>query len=264
MGKEYGGELQLASKGHFYDVDWDGVLHVEPWGTKEEQLLVSPNINFTETLSRLVTRLTDCPVAPEKLLLSDRQMLFIYMRCLSYGSDYSFNYRCEDCEERVQHDMDLEKDLDITFVDDPEFLETLDIENVESLVEPFSLELPLQGKTLGWRQLRGVDERAVDKYVRRMAKGMKKAGPKDERSDYVYRAALRIETVDGNKVDIREAIEMAESLKGQDSLAFRQAIEAISIGIDPELEISCRNCGYLNEVFMPMDKGFFRPKRRVA
>lgn len=265
MGKEYAGEIQLPSKGHFYNVDWDGIVNVEPWSTKEEQLLVSPNINFTETLSRLITRLTDCPVPPDDLLLIDRQMLFIYMRCLSYGSEYSFSYRCEHCDERVDHSMDLEKDLDVTYIDDPEFLELIDVDDVELLSEPFDLRLPLQEKVIGWRMLRGSDERAVDKFIRRMAKGMRKSGAaKDERGDYIYRAALRICTVDGVNVDIRHAIEQVESLRGKDSLAFRQAIEAMSFGINPELEVNCRSCGYLNEVFMPLDKEFFRPKRRVA
>lgn len=266
MGKEYGGELVLASKGHFYDDEWDGVLHVEPWSTKEEQLLISPNINFNETLSRLISRCTDCPIPPEKLLLIDRQLLFIYMRCLSYGSEYTFAYRCEECEERVEHDINLETDLDVKYVDSLEFLESLDVGDVNDLQEPFELILPVLGNIIGWRLLRGNDERLVDKHMRKISKQSRrsKGVARDERSDYIFRAALRIEEVDGDKVDIRQAIEMIESLKGQDSLAFRQAIEAMSFGIDPELEANCRNCGYLNEVFMPLDKGFFRPKRRVA
>jgi hypothetical protein len=264
MGKEYGGELMLASKGHFYEAgDWDGVLHVEPWSTKEEQLLISPNINFNETLSRLISRLTDCPIPPEKLLIIDRYMAFIFMRCLSYGADYSFDFRCEDCEDRVAHHMNLEKDLNVVYVDNEDFLESLGLASVDELREPFDLTLPIQGITLGWRLLRGSDERSVDKYIRRMAKGMGKQA-KGGRGDYIYRAALRIETVDGEEVDIRQAIETVESLKGKDSLAFRQAIEAMSFGIDPEIDVNCENCGYLNEVLMPMDKQFFRPKRRVA
>ena len=41
MGKEYIGELQVASKGLLYDEKFpSGKLHVEPWGTQEERLLI--------------------------------------------------------------------------------------------------------------------------------------------------------------------------------------------------------------------------------
>ena len=187
--------------------------------------------------------------------------MFIYMRCLSYGGDYTFSFRCEDCNEKVEHDMDLEHDLNVVYVDDRAFLESLDLDDVSQLTEPFELMLPIQQRSVGWRLLRGKDERAVDKHVRRMVKG-NKAKRSDERSDHVFRAALRIEQIDGRRPEsIVEAIETIESLKGKDSLAFRQAIEAVSFGIDPELEVTCRNCGYPNDVFLPLDKSFFRPKR---
>lgn len=265
MGKEYLGELQLASKGHFYNIDWDGVLHVEPWGLEEESILMSPNVSFTEALDRLIPRLTDCPVKPPDLLLKDRFQIFLYMKCLSIGSDYTFFYPCENdmCGKKARHDMNLEKDLNVTYVDDPDFLESIGMDDVEQLTEPFDLILP-NNHTIGWRMLRGKDERAVDKYVRRMQKGTTK---KPAKKDHVYRAALRIETIDGEKPDnIREAMDFViNSMRGKNAVAFRQAIEEMRFGVDTELQdVECDHCGYPQDIEMPLDKEFFRPKKRIA
>lgn len=262
MGKEYIGELQVASKGHFYgDAFPDGLLHVEPWGTKEERTLISPNINYDETITRLITRLTDCPLPPDDLLLVDRQHIFIYMRCLSYGGDYSFFFKCSECGQKVKHQMDLEKDLDVRYVDDKEMLEGLGLRGIDELQEPFTFILPGQAKELGWRMLRGKDERAVDRFVRRMSK---RTQGSDEKEDYIYRTALRIMSFDGKPVtDINEAMTIAESLKGKDALAMRQAVESVDFGIETEIEAVCKNCGYPNDMRMPLEKTFFRPERKV-
>lgn len=260
MGKEYIGELQVASKGILYGNSFpDGMLHVEPWGTQEERLLISRNIDYDETINRLVKRLTDCPIPAEDLVLADRQHIFIYMRCLSLGGDYSFYFRCDDCDEKVKHSMDLENDLNVKYADDPELLRLLGFDGPEDFQEPFEFTLPVQQKKVAWHLLRGKDEARVKKYAQRMTK---KHGS-DERYDYVYRAALRIDSVDGQELDITDAIAFVSSLKGKDALAIRQAVDRVDFGIDTEIEVKCRNCGYPNDLIMPIDKSFFRPERSV-
>jgi hypothetical protein len=266
MGKEYAGDLVLASKGIFYkDALSDGVITVEPWGSEEERLLVSPNIDFNETLDRLIKRLTNCPIPPSELLLVDRHHIFLYMRCLSYGGEYSISFKCESCGNKVSHDMDLEKDLDVRYADDPDLLVSLNMKKGERLSEPFRFTLPIQKKVIGWRMLRGKDEDSVKKYVRRIASKAKLKKEDDERPDYIYRSALRVVEFDGHEVsELTEAMDIIKSLRGKDSLAFRQEIEAVDFGIDTELVVSCRSCGYPNELMMPLDKTFFRPRTRVA
>lgn len=260
MGKEYIAQLQVASKGLLDGDNFpEGRLHIEPWGTQEERLLISPNIDYDETINRLIVRLTDCPLPPEDLLLADRQHIFIYMRCLSFGGDYSFSFQCSECKEKVRHSMDLEKDLDVKYADDSDLLKALGCDDVADFKEPFEFTLPLQQKRVAWRLLRGKDEMRVKRYVRKMTK---KHGS-DERYDYIYRAALRIVSVDGNELEITDAITFVSSLKGKDALAIRQAVDRVDFGLDTELEVKCRNCGYPNDLIMPIDKSFFRPERQV-
>jgi hypothetical protein len=164
----------------------------------------------------------------------------------------------------MPHEMDLEKDVEVKYVDNSEFLEQLALDDTADLREPFEFILPIQAKTVKWRMLRGKDERSVDKYVRRMHKRVGKGARTDERKDYEYRLALRISEVDGQKLDIHEALEFIGTLRGKDALAIRQEIELIDFGIDLEFDVNCRGCGYENDVLMPLDRSFFRPQRRVA
>jgi hypothetical protein len=263
MAKEYNGQLQLASKGFFYnDQIPDGIINVEPWGTPEERLLISPSISFTETVTRLIKKLTDSPIDPGELLLVDRWHLFIYMRCLSVGADYSFNFKCDECNTKNRHSIDLEKDLDVTYADDTELLETLGAESVE---EPFALTFPVNGKTIKWRMLRGKDEAATEKYVARMrANPRNKKLPQGEDPGYVHRLACRILDIDGTEPTISDSMALIESLKGKDTLALRQAIADVSLGVNQELRPICDSCGWENEITMPLDKTFFRPERRAV
>jgi len=183
------------------------------------------------------------------------------MRCLSYGGAYSFNYKCEECGEKVKHDMDLEKDLNVRYADDELLLKQLGFQDISEMKEPFLCQLPVQGKTIGWRMLRGRDEASVRKY----ASQMRRRGITDEDPGYLYRLALRIMEIDCEPMkNISDALAFVETLKGKDALAIREAIESVDIGIDPELEVICRNCGYPNDVIMPQDKSFFRPGRSTT
>ncbi len=260
MANEYNGKIQLASKGILYEgelADRKGVLNVEPWGTPEERLLVSPSLTFTETIDRLVKKCTDCPNDAGELLLIDRWHLFIYMRTLSYGGAYSFPYKCAECGSKQKHSMDLEKDLDVVYGDDEDLLQTLAVERLE---EPFHFILPIQEKKIGWRMLRGADELSTAKYSNRAKKrGNKVAGDDDT---YVHRMATRIvEIDDNNDPSLLDRMDLVRSLKGRDSLEFREQVSRIDIGIEDTIYPKCGNCGWENEETLPMDKSFFRPER---
>ena len=61
-----------------------------------------------------------------------------------------------------------------------------------------------------------------------------------------------------------DAMALVEKLRGKDALAFRQAISGIDIGIVQDVFPKCDNCGWENEISLPVDKTFFRPESRVA
>ena len=76
----------------------------------------------------------------------------------------------------------------------------------------------------------------------------------------MYRSALRIVSIDDEVIKVNDALRFVESLIGKDSLAFRYAVEDVNIGIEQVIRPIC-DCGWENEIVMPMDKSFFRPER---
>lgn len=263
MSNQFEGSIQLASKGKLYNNELpDGIVKATAWGTAEERIFVSPSLDFDESLDRVIKQSTDLPFDPSKLLLVDKQHLFLYMRCLSYGGDYSFSFACENCGSKVTHSIDLENDLDTVFIDDKDFLNGL---GVKEITEPFRLKLPLLGKEIGWRMLRGSDEKTIKRLIAKDEARSNKSSASGEGAEYLYRLALRIVDFDGKPVDdILEAIDVLRLLKGKDLLALRQDIQSIDFGVKSEFEIKCTKCGYTNTVLMPLDKSFFSPKRRTA
>lgn len=270
MPTEYHGKVQIASKGFFYEgalAENDGFVNVNPWGTTEERLLASPSLTFTETIDKLIKNCTDCPLDPGELLLVDRWHLFMFMRCTSYGGDYSFPYKCSQCGSKEHHKMDLEKDLDVIYPDDPTLLKELGLHKEHRLEEPFEFILPVQGKTIKWRMMRGKDEHNIARYVTRIKNRRNQTGGSTNESDiaYIYRQALRIVAID-NVMDppITDCIELIESLKGKDSLEWRNQTSSMNIGIEDTLYLKCSNCGWENESTLPVDKTFFRPAKRTS
>lgn len=247
MGKEYNGQLILASKGMYYNGKVpDGIVNVEAWSTKDERLLFNRNTSFTDNLDRLIKNCTDLKITPDELILADKTQIFFYMRCLAYGGDYSFDFRCSNCDKKAIHNMDLEKDLVVDYATD-------------DMQEPF--ETKLSQHTITWKLLRGSDEKEVEKHVKRLrAKGSKEDDP-----GYIYRLATRLVTINNLPADnIVESMDFIEKLRGRDVLTIRQSIDSVRIGINPEIEVDCNHCGYPNDINLPMDKSFFRPAKQGA
>ena len=260
MGKEYEGSITLPSKGLLYgDEVPEGQVNCTAWGAQEEQILTSPSLNLHQTISRLIKSNSDCSLSPEKLLLVDRWALFIYMRCLSWGGAYSFAYRCQDCSKKMRYPMDLEKDLEVIYADNEEMLKDLELDTFN---EPLEVLLPVLGSTIGWRMLRGSDETAVDRYVKRQRERGRRVQSKGVNEGPLYRLALRLMKIDDDdEPSLTDRLNLVRKLKGKDLLAIRRSIEDVRFGLQDEIYPVCDDCGWENEVVMPLDKTFFRPPR---
>lgn len=243
MAKEYDGQLELASKGRFYNGEVpDGIVKCEAWDTVMERKLLSRTIPFNEKLYMLFKACTDLKLEPKKLLLVDQVHLFYYIRCLSVGAEYEFSFECSSCEKKASKVIDLEKDLQVDYA-------------IEDMSEPFSVTLPIKGDVIEWRMLRGEDEDDTQKYVNRL----RSKGNADDDPGYFYRLAKRIVSINGNKSDSIIDSMLYLKLKGKDNLALHNAIRSVQIGVNPELEVECNWCHYPNDIVLPMDKSFFRP-----
>jgi hypothetical protein len=248
MSESYLKELQLPSKGKLYDGQIpDGLVSIEPLGTREEKLYSSGESNGLAILDKIFDACLSCPMDHQKLILGDRLFIFLQLRSITYGKDYDFSFRCESCRKKSFMSIDLDK-LPVKFARD-----------VEDPLR-FEVPLPLMKDKLVLRLLTGEDEQKIRQYAKQVIAKTKGLAADTE---YIYRLARRLETVNGQTLGIREAMEYIEQLKGRDSLAIRDAVADFDVGPDIGVSPTCKLCGYDNdEIMLPLGSEFFRPRRR--
>lgn len=241
-------EVELPSRGLLYENNLASVM-VRGMYTTEEKFLAGARRDFQGVLDKLFSKngcIDDLDgMHPSDLLSSDRLYLLFIVRMLSYGKTYTFKIKCDECDFRFSHTIKLMEGLDITYME-------------EGVEEPF--EVDLSNKTVGFRLLRGKDEKMIDKYVRR-ARQRDAVDPLEDPS-YIHRLARHVVTVDGETVDLRGA-ENHMKMSAIDAQEFKDAIEDRDSGVDLTLrDLDCPECDAPLEEVMPFTAEFFRTSKR--
>ena len=242
------GEYTLPSKGMLYgDAIPEGKVTVTAMNVLDEKRLGGSPKTFEATVSNIIS-MNVHPMLEDTddLLAGDKFFLLLCLRAVSYGPTYNFSITCGNCTSRIHHQVDLPYDLGLEFID-PEF------------EEPFYVTLPHLRKKVGLRLLRVRDTDSVRKLVNRGRRGSNGLAQVGDES-YVHRLARSIVSVDGEEKSTMDAVHFVETLYGPDSLAIRNRIEEVDVGVSALQEIECDNCGHLNETFLPITHEFFRPR----
>ena len=243
-------KVTLPSRGQLYGgLLPSGEVEVSAMTTMEEKILAGSGGTASSKLDTILSRCTKLPegIKADDLLISDRFYLLLIVRSLSYGSKYGYQVRCPDCSTRSDKEIDLLTDLDVKLY--PEG---------SPVAEPFHIKLPHSGDDLGFRLLRGSDEKAITKFSE------SKFAKVDDVGDpaYIHRMARQIKNINGKDVNVLEAQAYVEKMYSPDSLALRDAIEEADCGTDMEVKEECRNCGSHYETTLPFTVEFFRPRRK--
>jgi len=239
-------EVTLPSKGLLYDGKLpEGKIRVRPLTTREEKLLLSSKPDVRNKLIHTIVE--DCIVEEDrrkmpfsKYLVGDVIYLFIFVRSLTYGADYTFMPACRYCGKPMKVDLRLPHDLGIYRLTD-------------DTVEPFVTKLPVGDTEVGLRLFRISDERAVLEYMKRH---------KDEGAEVTYRLARHISAYDGQPVENPEDPEflrMVGSMHARNAEHIRETIVDNDCGVDLQLDRDCTECGRANEdIYFEMTVDFFR------
>lgn len=217
-----------------------GGIRVSPMTVAEEKMLSQKNSDASRKVISLLNRVCDfAGMDPSQLLVVDQFYLLMKIRALSYGSTYTFGFRCGDCGHQWDHSINLETDLKVDIVD-------------ESWEEPFSVHLPISKKTLQFRLPRVIDDIELNK---------RKISKKDPSSDPTFVAILArcLMSVDGEAfTSPRLAEGWLVNQAVLDRAALTRAMDDVTPGYDTELAIECPSCGYVHEEGIPMGADFFR------
>ena len=108
-------ELQLPSLGRFYDgsvAPTNGIIHVRPMTGKEQEILGTPSlVKRGQAINQIFASCVREPIKPDQLLTVDRTVLLVYLRGISYGSDYEAEVRCPACSAKYPTVIDLDKTI---------------------------------------------------------------------------------------------------------------------------------------------------------
>ena len=178
-----------------------------------------------------------------QVLQGDRLVILKENRVVTWGPDMTDKRPCQNCREPVSTHFSL-KDLPV------QALPESSMAHVTNPVEnPIKTTLPKCGVTVGFRLLRGKDEKVLQKIAKQS---------KDKLSSAYLR--LRVVAIEG--VSEPEWNAWLEDLGGYDSAYLRAAFDKADCGLEQSWGFECDECGHLWDEDVKLREDFLFPTYR--
>jgi hypothetical protein len=222
----------------------------------EESLFANFRGDNSEVIDKVLQRCIQESLDVNTLLSADKFFLFMMLRAVTYGSEYTFNWNCpnpvsarEVCGHKNTTSVMIPDDFKVKYLSDED-------------TEPFKLTLPESQKEIAFRLLRGMDEVQIDRHTAEQ-RARQKAGVGGADTTVAFRLSRQITGVDGKSV--KEAPEQKLmafilSLPSRDVQALREKIGFFTPGINTDVTLVCADCGAAHEWDLPFTADFFRSK----
>lgn len=244
-------EVMLPSKGKFYDgTDGpvNGIVHIRPMTGEEEQILATPRfIKKGVAINMIYNKCIRENINTENLLSQDRTFLLIYLRGISYGTDYEIQVRCPETDKQFNTTVDL--DL-LEVVRCPDNFGPNDLHGV----------LPKSKLKFSYRLGRGKDETELQQYRESKIKTTNEVSTDDT---LTFRIAQLLKSVE-NITDKEELKILIRNLPIQDVNYIRNIINYPPFGMQTTVSILSPYSNEDFEIDLPLDSGFFFPKNKKA
>ncbi len=253
--------VEIPSLGKFYREGHPlhGVTSVEikQMTAKEEDILSSKSLlKQGVAVDRfLQSVLVDKKITTESLLVGDKNALIVAARCSGYGVDYSTTLTCPNCTAQTETEIDL---LEATQLNHG-YIEKEAESPIEGVVGPTNLgnyliTLPQTKATFEVRLMTGKEEKAFTKRVETRRK--KKQG------EAMMTDQFKIFTMSINGINIaRQMYAFIDNLPVKDSRFLRAAYNQLSPALQLKHDFECGECGYEQEVEVPITAQFFWPNK---
>ena len=217
---------------------------------KDEDILSSTTLlKKGIALDRLIQNIiVDKSININTLYIGDKNAILIAARVTGYGEKYSAKTPCPNCASIVEFEYDLSN----LKIDSGRDWQDYDIKNHTD--DRFIITLPQTKVQVEVRLLTSKDE----DYLSQLRENKKKRNlPESNLTDQ-----LRMITVSVNgHSDPKSLSAFVEGLPAGDSRYLRNAYEQVLPNVDMSQEFSCKICGHVQEVAVPLTAGFFWPDR---
>ena len=236
----------LPSRGVLYaDLLPGGKVQIRKLTAKQQALLVTQGGGNLGKIDAIIDTCCRLPseIKHKELLLTDRFAILLALRTKTFGSTYTFRWRCR-CGQWGNATIDIVKELD-------------EKAGSAETHEPVEVELPDAKCVVHARFLRGTDEEVVARNAKRMVM----ASNDNTDPSYLQRLAIQLVSKDGEDfANPLERIRFVEGLTGSDLILLEDSVSEAETGIDTRLFLDCNHCAETNQIGMPFTAEFFRPR----
>jgi len=177
------------------------------------------------------------------VLQGDRMVMLLKTRIFTWGEDLVFRQPCPNCPAHIATEIDL-SELEIKPL--PETSKTHVLNPKEN---PIFVTLPRAEVKVGFRLLRGKDERQLQKLQKQH---------KDAQSSAYLR--YRIVEIDG--VNMADWTAWLRNLGGSDAAFLRAQFDEADCGVDQEVDFDCDTCSHVWRDDVRFRADFLFPKYR--
>jgi hypothetical protein len=257
-------QVTLPSRGLLYDGKLpDGKITLKPMTTREQGILHSGGTDPLKKYDIILNNcLCGCSFPTSEWLMTDRLYVMVNLRMRSFGAEYQVPMRCSECSTQYRTIINLAEELKLkTYVNKEDVVEG-EYEQVlplgEDISEPLIYELPIAKDTIQYRFLRGRHEIEIA----RQSKRMKMTSIDHADPSLALRLSLLIDKVNDQELPPVSKHEYVQSMDVGDLESLTVEVEDNESGLDMTVYPRCTNCGYEEEVILPMTAEFFRPRRR--
>jgi hypothetical protein len=240
----------LPSKGYLYSEESplsSGWITLKYPTAKEEDILTSQQLIKKKTFidEFLKALIVDKSINYEDLLLGDVNAIMIAARILAYGPNYQTRITCPSCDVKQTLNIDLSK-----------------FQNIKNSIEEpcknkFELILPISQVKIQFKLLTQGESKEAQKIAKRLKKVL---GREVELSTRLKSSIISVNG-DSTRKTINDFVDNA--LMSRDSLALRQKINSLMPNIDNTIHFECKECGYEEDIQLPLGTNFFWPDTEV-
>ena len=246
--------VALPSGGRFYDEDHplhgQDTVEIRFMTAKDEDILTSQSLlkNGTALEKLMQNILVDKRINPSSLLICDRSAILIAARATGYGKVYKTKVTCTSCREtsKIYFDITNFETLEGDEATQKELGVKVTADNT------YTVKLPLTTVTAEFRLLTGADELAISKSLQKKRNANVLDG---SFSTQFTRAIVALNT----ETDRNIIQQFALMMPAADSRQLRAAIRSVTPNIDLSQGFECPECGYEQEMEVPITADFFWP-----
>jgi len=248
-------KIELPSRGLLYPGGTPSEVFIKEMRMREMMMLQTPalwneNRVFSQIFENCVSGLPDGFTVLD-LFSADKNAVLVALRILSFGSVYKVRVRCprRTCAHEYDHHLDLEKDLDVKYLEEGEL--------------EYPLVIPADWlkckREIKMRLMTFRDEIEIDK----------KADAALDKGSIVntrLKDQLIATTLEIQELDPTMKTAFIESMTGMDTSVLDQVSSEMYFGMEDEFQATaCPKCGEIFKSTMPINENFFRatlPKTR--